>query len=67
MAAAGLQRTGLLSSAESSPSSSTGAGCFSNPSYRTLGPCSYSAHYAKPEKKNRGKVGADISGAERVS
>lgn len=65
MAAAGLQRTGLLSSAESSPSNSTGAGCFSNPSYRTLGPCSYSAHYAKPDKKNPAKVGADVSGSEQ--
>lgn len=59
VAAAGLQRTGLLSSAESSPSNSTGQGCFSNPSYRTLGPCSYSAHYAKPDKKNATKVGAE--------
>lgn len=62
MATAGLQRTGLLSSAESSPSNSTGAGCFSNPSYRTLGPCSYSAHYAKPDKKSATKVGADLPG-----
>lgn len=58
MAAAGLQRTGLLSSAESSPSNSTGAGCFSNPSY----PCSYSAHYAKPDKKIATKVGAKRPG-----
>lgn len=54
---AGLQCTGLLSSAESSPSGSSLGGCFSNPSYRTLGPCTYAAHYAKPDKRTPAKVG----------
>ncbi|PWA23323.1 hypothetical protein CCH79_00018919 [Gambusia affinis] len=49
---AGLQCAGLLSSADSSPSSSSAAGCFSNPSYHTLGPCGYAAHYGKPDKKS---------------
>lgn len=54
---AGLQCTGLLSSADSSPSNSTVGRCFSNPSYRTLGPCTYAAHYAKPDKRSSAKVG----------
>lgn len=54
---AGLQCTGLLSSAESSPSSSSLGGCFSNPSYRTLGPCTYATHYAKTDKRTPAKVG----------
>lgn len=56
--AAGLQCTGLLSSSESSPSSSSLGGCFSNPSYRTLGSCTYATHYAKPDKRSFAKVGS---------
>ncbi|KAF0022247.1 hypothetical protein F2P81_025509 [Scophthalmus maximus] len=52
----GLQCTGLLSSADSSPSSSSVGRCFSNPSYHTLGPCTYAAHYAKPDKRSRTKM-----------
>lgn len=61
MVAAGLQCTGLLSSADSSPSNSTVGRCFSNPSYRTLGPCTYAAHYAKPDKRSSAKVGLRTS------
>lgn len=61
-----MQPSALLSSADSSPSSTGGSGCFSKPAYRTLGPGSayrtlgptpYAAHYSKPEKKSVSKVG----------
>ncbi|MEQ2225380.1 hypothetical protein ILYODFUR_016823 [Ilyodon furcidens] len=52
----GLQCAGLLSSADSSPSNSSAPGCFSNPSYHTLGPCTYAAHYAMPDKKSSAKM-----------
>ncbi|CAB1338888.1 unnamed protein product [Coregonus sp. 'balchen'] len=33
--------------------------CFTNPSYHTMGPCTYAGHYAKPdEKTRRAKTGA---------
>ncbi|AWP01063.1 putative multiple epidermal growth factor-like domains protein 11, partial [Scophthalmus maximus] len=41
---------------DSSPSSSSVGRCFSNPSYHTLGPCTYAAHYAKPDKRSRTKM-----------
>ncbi|XP_056135389.1 multiple epidermal growth factor-like domains protein 10 [Lampris incognitus] len=50
----GLQCTGLLSSPETSPSNN--GHCFSNPSYRTLGPCTYAAHYSKPDKRTPAKM-----------
>uniref|UniRef100_UPI001445F65A multiple epidermal growth factor-like domains protein 11 n=1 Tax=Epinephelus lanceolatus TaxID=310571 RepID=UPI001445F65A len=53
---AGLQCTGLLSSPDSSPSNSSVGRCFSNTSYRTLGPCTYAAHYAKPDKRSSTKM-----------
>lgn len=62
--AAGLPCAGLLSSADSSPSSSSAAGCFTNPSYRTLGPCTY-VHYTKPDKRNFYKV--SLSSKCRIS
>jgi len=55
--AAGLQCAGLLSSAESAPVNGSAGGCFSNPNYRTLVPCTYAAHYAKPDKRSAAKVG----------
>uniref|UniRef100_A0AAV2LR24 EGF-like domain-containing protein n=1 Tax=Knipowitschia caucasica TaxID=637954 RepID=A0AAV2LR24_KNICA len=52
----GLQCIGVLPSPDSSPRNSSvvvggGGGCFSNPSYHTLGPCTYAAFYSKPKKK----------------
>ncbi|KAI3377080.1 hypothetical protein L3Q82_000063 [Scortum barcoo] len=45
-----------LVSPESSPSNSSVGRCFSNPSYRTLGPCTYAAHYTKPDKRRSAKM-----------
>ncbi|KAI4830768.1 hypothetical protein KUCAC02_002381, partial [Chaenocephalus aceratus] len=41
---------------DSSPSNSSAGRCFSNSSYRTLGPCTYAAHYAKPGKRCAAKM-----------
>ncbi|TNN35291.1 Multiple epidermal growth factor-like domains protein 11 [Liparis tanakae] len=44
-----------VNAADYSLSESPSSSCFSNPGYRTLGPCSY-AHYAKPDKRGGAKV-----------
>ncbi|XP_070985541.1 multiple epidermal growth factor-like domains protein 11 [Oncorhynchus clarkii lewisi] len=49
----GISVQALFSSLDSSPTISNVSRCFTNPSYHTLGACTYAGHYAKPDKKTR--------------